>query len=218
MAFIETTPPEAADGAVAAMYLRQQRAWGFVPNYAKVFCHRPDVLARWGDLLTEIRRPMDKRRFELVTFTAAHALGNSACALVHGKSLTAFFSSEQVVAIASGNCEGILTDAEQAMVAYARQVATDAPRVAQAQVAALRAHGYSDAEILDIAATAAGRAFWTKLLDAVGVLADSPCLALDEALRNALTVGRPIDVAECAVMIEPPVVQQGLAQRAGAGS
>ena len=41
MAFIETTPPEAAEGAVAAMYLRQQKAWGFVPNYAKVFCHRP---------------------------------------------------------------------------------------------------------------------------------------------------------------------------------
>ena len=85
MAFIETTPPEAAEGAVAAMYLRQQKAWGFVPNYAKVFCHRPEVLARWGQLLTEIRRPMDKRRFELVTFAAACALGNSACALVHGK-------------------------------------------------------------------------------------------------------------------------------------
>src|SRR5690349_11036754 len=63
MAFIDTTPPEAAEVAVAAMYLRQQHAWGFVPNYAKVFCHRPEVLARWGQLLTEIRRPMDKRRF-----------------------------------------------------------------------------------------------------------------------------------------------------------
>ena len=87
MAFIETTPPDAAEGVVAAMYLRQQHAWGYVPNYAKVFCHRPEVLARWGQLLAEIRRPMDKRRFELVTFAAAYALDNTACALVHGKAL-----------------------------------------------------------------------------------------------------------------------------------
>ena len=46
MAFIETTRPEHADGAVATMYRRQQSAWGYVPNYAKVFCHRPEVMAR----------------------------------------------------------------------------------------------------------------------------------------------------------------------------
>ncbi|MEO8179027.1 MAG: peroxidase, partial [Deltaproteobacteria bacterium] len=74
MAFIDTIPPAAADAAVAGMYLRQEAAWGYVPNYAKVFCHRPEVLARWGQLLAEIKRPMDKRRFELVTFTAAHEL------------------------------------------------------------------------------------------------------------------------------------------------
>ena len=210
MAFIDTTPPEAAEGAVAAMYLRQQHAWGFVPNYAKVFCHRPEVLARWGQLLTEIRRPMDKRRFELVTFTAAHALGNSACALVHGKALAEFFSYEQICALAAGDGAGILSDAEQAMVGFARQVATDATGATQVQVAALRAHGYDDAEIFDIAATAAGRAFWTKLLDALGVLADSPCLAMEESLRRALTVGRPIDGAECAMMAEPPVVREGV--------
>src|SRR5262249_24013186 len=67
MAFIRTTTPEEADSIVTAMYLRQQSAWGYVPNYAKVFSHRPEVLARWGQLLAEIKRPMDKRRFELVT-------------------------------------------------------------------------------------------------------------------------------------------------------
>ncbi len=211
MAFIDTTPPEAAEGALAAMYLRQQHAWGFVPNYAKVFCHRPEVLARWGQLLTEIRRPMDKRRFELVTFTAAYALGNSACALVHGKALAEFFSHEQICALADGDGAGILGDAEQAMVGFARQVATDATRITEAQVAALRAHGYGDGEIFDIAATAAGRAFWVKLLDALGVLADSPCLAMDESLRRALTVGRPIDLADCARMAEPEAAQQDTA-------
>lgn len=203
MAFIQTTSPEAAEGAVAAMYARQQAAWGFIPNYAKVFSQRPEVLARWGQLLAEIRRPMDKRRFELLTFVTARDLGNSACALVHGKALREFFSDAQILAIAEGRYDAILSDAEQAMVTFARQTVNDASQTTAGQVAALRQHGYEDAEIFDIAATAAGRAFFAKLLDALGVLPDSPLLALDETFRRALTVGRPIDVRECVTMTSP---------------
>ena len=210
MAFIETIPPEAAEDAVAAMYLRQQGTWGYIPNYAKVFCHRPEVMARWGQLLAEIKRPMDKRRFELVTFAAAHELRNTACALAHGKALKEFFTDEQILAIAEDRFDGILTAAEQAMVTFARQIAKDASRVTADQVAALREHGYTDAEIFDIAATAAGRAFFTKVLDALGVEPDSPFLAFDESFRRTLTVGRPIDVRECVTMPIPKPLQAGL--------
>ncbi len=200
MEFIETTSPEAADGAVAAMYRRQQAAWGYVPNYAKVFCHRPEVLARWGMLLAEIKRPMNKRRFELVTFAAAVQLKNSACALTHGHALREFFSEREICAIAEDRLDGILGDAEQAMVRLARRVAEDASDVRAEDVEALSAHGCTDAEIFDIVATAAGRAFFTKMLDALGVLPDSSLMALDEELRRKLTVGRSIDTRPCAVM------------------
>ena len=197
MTFITTTPPHAAQDAVADMYRRQQASWGYVPNYAKVFCHRPEVLARWGQLLAEIKRPMDKRRFELVTFAAAHELRHSACALAHGKALRDFFSDEQIVSIAAGRLDGVLGEAEQAMIRFARRVANDASKVTGDDVEALRELAYTDAEIFDIAATAAGRAFFTKLLDALGVAPDSPFLALDEPLRSSLTVGRPIDTHAC---------------------
>jgi len=200
MAFIETTPPQRAGGALAAMYQRQQASWGYIPNYAKVFSHRTEVLARWGQLLAEIRRPMDKRRFELITFATAYDLDNTACALAHGRALREFFSDEQIIAIAEGRCDGVLSEAEQAMLAFARQTVNDATRTTAAQVAALRQHGYTDAEIFDIAATAAGRAFFTKLLDALGVLPDSAFLELDESFRRALTVGRPIDESERVMM------------------
>ena len=203
MTFIRTIAPEDADDAVAAMYRRQQAAWGYVPNYAKVFCHRPEVMARWGQLLAEIKRPMDKRRFELVTFAAAHELKNSACALAHGKALGEFFSDEQIVAIAAGRLDGVLAAAEQAMVRFARQIARDASQVTSGQVAELKELGLSDAEVFDIAATAAGRAFFTKVLDALGVQSDSPFLAVDAALRQPLTVGRPIDLSGCVSMPAP---------------
>lgn len=193
MEFINTIAPDRAHGAVAAMYQRQQSAWGYVPNYAKVFCHRPEVMARWGQLLAEIRRPMDARRFELVTFAAAHELHNSACTLAHGARLRAFFADQDITMLARGGQVDALTAQEQAMVRFARQVARDASGVTSNQVDELRAGGLSDGEVFDIAAVAAARAFFAKLLDALGVLPDSSFLALDEALRSTLTVGRSID-------------------------
>jgi uncharacterized peroxidase-related enzyme len=208
MAFIHTTPPEAATGDVAAMYQRQQAAWGYIPNYAKVFSVHPEVLARWGQLLAEIRRHMDKRRFELVTFATAVDLRNSACALVHGEALREFFTDSQIHAMAEGRYDGILSQAEQAMVRFARQTVIDAPGTTPAQVAALHAHGYRDAEIFDIAAAAAGRAFFAKLLDALGVLPDPALLASDDPLHRALTVGRPVDQRASWTMPAPPRVPE----------
>lgn len=193
MAFIKTIAPEGATGDVRTMYERQQSAWGYVPNYAKVFCHRPEVLARWGRLLAEIKRPMDLRRFELVTFAAAHELRHTACALTHGKALAAFIGEEQVLALALGDDTDQLSDAEKAIARFARKIAADASRITSGDVGVLRSHGLSDEEIFDIAATAAGRAFFTKLLDSLGVEGDAGLRQMSESLRETLTVGRPID-------------------------
>jgi uncharacterized peroxidase-related enzyme len=201
MAFIDTIAPDAATGPLAAMYQRQQSFWGFVPNYAKVFCHRPEVMARWGALLAEIKRPMDPRRFELVTFAAAHELRNTACALAHGKRLREFFTDDAIVAIAQGRLHAEVSDAEQAVLHFARQVARDAAHITQDDVDTLAAAaGIDDGEVFDIAATAAGRAFFTKVLDALGAPADSPFLALEAALRDPLIVGRAIDAGVVVTM------------------
>lgn len=200
MSFIRTTEPHESEGAVAAMYRRQQASWGYVPNYAKVFCHRPEIMARWAQLLAEIKRPMDLRRFELATFAAAHELRNTACALAHGRRLRDFVSDDDLLAVAAGRPAADLSEAEQALTRFARLVARDASRVTRDHVDELRAAGFTDAEVFDIAAAAAGRAFFTKLLDALGVLADAPLSGVPAALRAALVVGRPVDEAPCATM------------------
>ena len=202
MPFINTTAAAEATGEIREMYRRQQGAWGYVPDYATVFCHRPEVMARWGRLLAEIKRPMELRTFELATFVAAHELRNTACALAHGKALREFFSDEQIVAIAAGKFDGVLDDAEAALVRFARQIAKDASGVTAGQVQALKSFGYSDAEIFDVAATAAGRAFFTKLLDGLGVEPDASFRGLEPAFREPLAVGRPIDVREPAKLPE----------------
>jgi uncharacterized peroxidase-related enzyme len=192
MPYIQTTDPGDADGKVRAMYERQQAKFGYVPNYARAFCHRPELMKLWADLLAGIRRRVEPRRFELATLAAAHALRNSYCSLAHGKALTEFLPGDAVRAVGKGELAGTLAPAEAAIVRYARKVAADASTVTEDDVAALRAHGLSDAEIFDVAATAAARAFFAKLLDALGVEADPVFRELDEPLQEALLVGRPI--------------------------
>jgi hypothetical protein len=112
MSFIKTMPAAEASGATLEMYERQQGAWGYVPDYAKLFSHRPETMARWGRLLAEIRRPADVRRFELVTFVVAHELRNSSCSLAHGTALAEIIGKADVLAIANGKKPGSLTGAE----------------------------------------------------------------------------------------------------------
>ena len=193
MSFISTIAADEATDDVRDMYQRQQDHWGYVPNYAKVFSHRPQVLARWAGLLAELKRPMDAREFELITFAAAQALRHSYCSLAHGQALLAFFSEEELAAIIDRKYEGVLTDAEIVMMRFARKVATEAFRVTRGDTEVLKANGFSDDDIFDIAAVAAGRAFFTKLTDALGTEADAAYLDLPTLLRADLAKGRPID-------------------------
>jgi uncharacterized peroxidase-related enzyme len=203
MAFIDTISASWATGETFAMYDRQQKHYGFVPNYATVFSHRPEVMRRWAELLSAIKRPMSKRRFELATFAAAVELRSTLCTLAHGKALLAFFSAEDVMAMARGELPASLTAAEAGLMRFARAVARDASAITSSDVAELKGYGYSDAEVFDIAVTVAGRAFFTTVIESLGVATDAPLRALDGALRDALTVGRPVTFVEPDRLDEP---------------
>ena len=195
MSFIATVPVSQATGEVRAIYERSQARLGYVPNYAKTFSHRPQVWAAWESLLTSIRGTLDARRYELVTVAAARALRCSYCALAHGRILRErFYSAAELAAIMDGRL-GALTPADAAVMAFAEQVARDAGRITDADVRALRDHGLSDAEIFDIAAAAAARCFFSKLLDALGAEPDAAYAELEDELRRRLEVGRGIATA-----------------------
>lgn len=193
MAFIDTVDPATADGDARALYDHYEAELGMIPNYALAFSPRPPVMRGWWALLGSITANMDKRRYELVTLAAARALSSSYCSLAHGKVLRdRFYDPGQVTAIAHDYHAANLSPAEVAMMAFAEQVVRDATAITQADVDALRAHGFSDAEVFDITTAAAARCFFSKTLDALGIAPDASYGALEPDLRDALTVGRPI--------------------------
>jgi uncharacterized peroxidase-related enzyme len=192
MTYIQTIPESEAPPAVQAMYQEDLESRGYVPNYTRIFSHRPEVMAGWAGLLGSIKRNMDPRRYELVTLAAARALGNSYCMLAHGTVLLRFYPAGELAEIARGSDAAPLTPAEAAMMRYAEQIVRDAAAIRQADIDVLRGHGFSDPEIFDIAAAAAARCFFSKTSDALGAEPDEAYWALEPELREALTVGRPI--------------------------
>jgi uncharacterized peroxidase-related enzyme len=193
MAFIDAPLDTDVNDEVRAMYDRQSSHFGYVPNYARAFCHRPHVMGLWAQLQNGIRREMDKRRFEIVTFAAAQALRSTLCSVAHGRMLASFIPIADVHAIARGEAAESLSPLENAIGEFARKVARDATSVEARDVVELKQLGLTDGEIFDVAATSAARAFWTKLLDALGVEADAATRELDPAITVPLSVGRPLE-------------------------
>jgi uncharacterized peroxidase-related enzyme len=186
MAFIETVPEEQAPPAVGAMYEADRQATGALPNYTRAFSHRPEVYAAWKQLGGALRANMDLRRYELATFAAARALRSSYCSLAHGSILAERFVAPEAL------IDDDFDETDRAIMRLAERVAQDATQVTQADIDELRALGLVDAEVFDVVATAALRAFFSKTLDGLGVLADASYAELEPRLRDALTVGRPI--------------------------
>jgi uncharacterized peroxidase-related enzyme len=193
MAFIRTIPPSDAEGPVHQMYEQAHARFGYVPNWAKAFSLRPGVMDGWVALLRSIQSNLSLRSYELATLAAARALRSSYCSLAHGSVLaTKVFDPAAVTAIMTGLPEAPLEPSEHAMMAFVEKVVLNADRITPTDIDLLRSHGYQDEEIFDLAATAAARCFFSKLLDALGVQADSTFNELDPTLRRALTVGRPV--------------------------
>lgn len=192
MAFIELP----ADEELAEVCASDRERFGYVPNLSRAFALRPEAYAAWKQLNGAIKGAMDERRYELATLAAAGKLRSSYCSLAHGKVLAdKFHSADEVAAIASGSEPECLDEADRAVMDFAAKVAADATSVTDADVDALRRLGLTHADVVDVVLAAAARCFFSTTLDALGVQPDAAYQALDAQLREALTVGRPIEAA-----------------------
>jgi uncharacterized peroxidase-related enzyme len=163
-------------------------------NSERAFAERPEVYAAWVQLNTSIKAGMDLRRYELATLAAARRLRSSYCSLAHGKILLEKFR-EPVRAIALDRRAAGLDEVDVAVMDLAERVAEDATSIEEADLQRLRDLGLSDTEIMDVVLAAAVRCFFSKTLDALGVLPDASYRELEPEVREVLVVGRPISDA-----------------------
>jgi uncharacterized peroxidase-related enzyme len=190
VAFIDNFP----DDQAGELYEAEVARVGHVPNYVRVFAYRPEVYAAWQQLNGAIKASMDLRRYELATLAAAANLRSSYCALAHGRVLAErFFDPAAVRELVLDRTSAGLEPVDLVVMEFAEKVVSDAASVSEDDIERLRDLGLSDADILDVALAAAARCFFSKTLDAVGTRPDAAYNELEPGLRDALTVGRPIE-------------------------
>lgn len=192
--FILAPDESAVSDDVLRWYERQRASWGYLPNYSYAFATRPDIAERWTALSNAVGKGMDRRRFELATIAAARALRSTYCMAAHSKFLRDDVGDEPTMrAIVDDPDLTALDPTDRAVMEFATLVAQDATAVSQDDVQKLRNHGLTDADIVDVVFAVAARAFFTKVLDALGVQADVQLgQTFDAETRQKVTVGRPI--------------------------
>jgi uncharacterized peroxidase-related enzyme len=196
MTFIQTVPVEGAQGDAAQLYEADREAFGYVPNFTQAFSERPAIYMAWRQLNGAIKQTMDLRRYELVTLAAAAKLRSSYCCLAHGSVLAdQFLPAEAVQVLVADHRAGGLSEQEVAVMDLAERVVEDATQIEPGHLDRLRELGLSDGEIVEVVAAASARCFFSKTLDALGTEPDAKFNDLEPRLRDALTVGRPIQRA-----------------------
>lgn len=115
----------------------------------------------------------------------------------HGAALrNNFLDAGQVEDVVGDYSHGHLEPAEVALIAFVEKVTLQSHEITREDIDLLRAHGFSDADVLDIASAAAARSFYSKMVDSLGVEPSPEWLersesVLGQELLQTLTVGRP---------------------------
>jgi uncharacterized peroxidase-related enzyme len=185
--FIQTISEAEAEGKLREIYEGDQKSLGYVPNYAKVFSLRSEVLEAWRAFQGSIRKNLRLRRYELVTIAAARALNCRYCLLAHGAVLIKNgVSIDQLRTILTNFHQAGLERTEVAIMEFAQKITRSAHEMTQADVDTLRALGLEDIEILDITLTATMRNFASKTFDALGAGPDEAYGELEKQLSDLL--------------------------------
>lgn len=183
-------PPEVDDTspAVASMYQADRDADGLVHRYTQAMAINPEAHHAFMALVKAVVSSIGVSVYEAATMGAARAIGSPHCLLAHGrKSLKAGVIDEAgLIGFAQDEDDGFDT-ALQSVIRYAAKLSTDARSMTDADSAELRAHGFSDRQILDITLAAGLRNHFSRSLLALAVpLDDDPLLPaeLATALRD----------------------------------
>jgi uncharacterized peroxidase-related enzyme len=185
--FIQTVSEAEAEGKLREIYDGDRKNLGYVPNHAKVFSLRPEVLEAWRVFQGSIRKNLRLRPYELITLAAAMALKCRYCLLAHGAILIKNgVSVDQLRKILINFYDAGLERTEVLMMDFAQKIIRNANEISQTDIDSLHEVDLKDVEILDITLTATMRSFASKTFDALGAEPDSVYNELEHQLNDLL--------------------------------
>jgi len=166
-----------ADGQVAELYdsIKQVMEIPFVPNIDKALAAAPNALAGTWDVLRNVflgtSLPMSLA--SMIMFSIASARKCQYCSAVHHVTCKTLGVEEDTLAALQDDLSAVAPERVQAIVTFARKCALDPQGLTEGDYDAIRAHGVSDEEIIEVISLAALGNYLDTLADALKVPVDS---------------------------------------------
>jgi uncharacterized peroxidase-related enzyme len=139
--------------------LAVQEKSGFVPNVFLVLAHRPDefrAFFAYHDTLMEKDGGLTKAEREMIVVATSAANQCQYCVVAHGAILRIRARNPLVAdQVAINYRKADITDRQKAMLDFAMKVSLSAQAVTDADLAAVKKHGFTDDDVWDITAIAA---------------------------------------------------------------
>ena len=144
-----------------------QQKTGFVPNVFLALAHRPAewrAFVAYHDALMEKDSGLTKAEREMIVVTTSGANGCQYCVVAHGAILRIRAKNPLIAdQVAVNYRKADLTPRQRAMLDFAMKVALESHTVSDADIEALRAHGFTADDAWDIGAIAAFFAMSNRL-------------------------------------------------------
>src|SRR6185503_9063713 len=151
---IESLPED-----VKARILKVQEKSGFVPNVFLVLARRPDefrAFFAYHDALMEKEGGLSKAEREMIVVATSGANQCQYCVVAHGAILRIRAKNPLVAdQVAVNYRKADISPRQRAMLDFAMKVSQRSHEVGDADFEPLRAHGFSDEDIWDVAAISA---------------------------------------------------------------
>jgi uncharacterized peroxidase-related enzyme len=150
-----------------------QKALGFVPNIFRLVANSPAALTAFTSFQNALSKTLDVKTRERIALAVAEVNGCGYCLSAHtylGLNL-AKISPEEIAL----NRKGASADAKaNAAVSFAAKIAEARGHVSDADIASVRAAGFSDAQIVEIVALVAENTFTNYLNEVAKTDIDFP--------------------------------------------
>jgi uncharacterized peroxidase-related enzyme len=154
--------------------LEVQARAGFVPNVFLTLAHRPAewraFMAYHDALLLKDTGTLSKGEREMIIVATSAANQCLYCVVAHGAILRVYEKKPLLAdQVAVNHRKADITPRQRAMLDFAMQVCTASHTVEEADFAALRAHGFDDEDIWDIAAITAFFGLSNRMANVIGM-------------------------------------------------
>ncbi|MGR3780368.1 MAG: peroxidase-related enzyme [Albimonas sp.] len=150
-----------------------QEKSGFIPNVFLVLAHRPDefrAFFAYHDALMDKPGNLTKAEREMIVVATSNLNQCQYCVMAHGAILRIRAKNPLIAdQVAINYRKADITPRQKAMLDFAVKVSQSAEAVGEAEIEALKAHGFDEDDVWDIAGIAAFFALSNRMANVTGM-------------------------------------------------